>query len=146
MDVDAFLDAVQKMPWYMEQIAYSEDVPARDAQYGTLSRSLDRRLERGLRDSGIDGLYTHQTEAINALRDGKNVIVSTGTASGKSLCYNLPVLEALLQDRTASAMYIFPTKALAQDQRKALGGWCRSRRGCGTTSSTAIRLRTSGEA
>ena len=121
MDVGAFLEAVQKMPWYMEQIAYSEDVPAREARYGALDRPIDRRLERGLRDFGIDELYTHQTDAINALRDGKNVIVSTGTASGKSLCYNLPVLEELLQDRTASAMYIFPTKALAQDQRKALG-------------------------
>ena len=121
MDVDAFLDAVRKMPWYMEQIVHGEDVPAREARYGTLDRPLDGRLEEALDGAGIDALYTHQTDAINALRSGKNVIVSTGTASGKSLCYNLPVLEALLQDRTASAMYIFPTKALAQDQRRALG-------------------------
>ncbi|MCY3638806.1 MAG: DEAD/DEAH box helicase, partial [Chloroflexi bacterium] len=121
MDVAAFLDAIQKMPWYMEQIAYSEDVPARDASYGVLDRPLDPRLESALADAGINKLYTHQTDAINALRSGKNVIVSTATASGKSLCYNLPVLEALLQDRSAGAMYLFPTKALAQDQRKAVG-------------------------
>ena len=121
MDVAAFLDAVKKMPWYMEQIAHGEDVPARGARYGVLDHSLDGRLERALGAGGIDALYTHQTDAINSLRSGKNVIVSTGTASGKSLCYNLPVLETLLKDRSASAMYIFPTKALAQDQRKALG-------------------------
>ena len=97
MDVGAFLDAVQKMPWYMEQIVHGEDVPAREARYGTLDRPLDGRLEDALDGAGIDALYTHQTDAINALRSGKNVIVSTGTASGKSLCYNLPVLEALLQ-------------------------------------------------
>ena len=120
MDIAAFLNAVQRAPWYIEQIVHSEDVPSREARYGALDRPLHARLQVALADAGIRDLYTHQTDAVNAVRRGKNVIVSTPTASGKSLCYNLPVIETLLQDRGASAMYIFPTKALAQDQRKAL--------------------------
>ena len=120
MDVGAFLDAIRKMPWYTEQIVHGEDVPSRDARYGALDHPLGDGLQASLRGVGIDALYTHQADAVNALRRGKNVIVATATASGKSLCYNLPVIEALMRDRTASAMYIFPTKALAQDQRKAL--------------------------
>ena len=120
MDVGAFLDAIRKMPWYTEQIVHGEDVPSRDARYGALDHPLGDGLQASLRGAGIDALYTHQADAVNALRRGKNVIVATATASGKSLCYNLPVIEALMRDRTASAMYIFPTKALAQDQRKAL--------------------------
>ena len=120
MDIAAFLNAVQRAPWYAEQIVHSEDVPSREARYGALDRPLHARLQAALADAGRRDLYTHQTDAVNAVRRGKNVIVSTPTASGKSLCYNLPVIETLLQDRGASAMYIFPTKALAQDQRKAL--------------------------
>ncbi len=120
MDVDGFLGDIRRAPWYVEQIAHSEPVPRRAAQFGALDKPLPPPLASALDALSVTGLYTHQTDAVNALRRGKNVIVSTGTASGKSLCYNLPVLEALARDRAASAMYIFPTKALAQDQRKAL--------------------------
>ena len=120
METAKFLDAIQSAPWYVEQIVHSEDVPRREARYGALDRPLPNRLQAALESAGINALYTHQTDALNALRRGKNVIVSTPTASGKSLCYNLPVLEALTADRRATAMYIFPTKALAQDQQKAL--------------------------
>jgi DEAD/DEAH box helicase domain-containing protein len=65
-------------------------------------------------------LYAHQAEAINNLHDGHNVIVSTSTSSGKSLIYQIPVLHQLEQDFNTRAMYIFPTKALAQDQRRSL--------------------------
>ena len=89
---------------------------------GRLERPLDPRLEDRLRAQGIDFLYTHQARAIEALRAGENVIVATPAASGKSLCYHLPVLEALLHDRTSRVLYVFPTKALAQDQHKAFSG------------------------
>ena len=68
----------------------------------------------------ITQFYAHQTEAINQLRAGSHVVVSTSTSSGKSLIYQLPVLHALEQDRLTRAMYIFPTKALAQDQKRSL--------------------------
>ena len=70
--------------------------------------------------AGAERLYTHQAEAINAALAGQNVVVATSTASGKTLCFNVPVLEALARDPLARALYIYPTKALAQDQ---LGKW-----------------------
>lgn len=69
----------------------------------------------------ITSLYTHQAEAINHLSRGDNVIVSTSTSSGKSLIYQLPALMAFEQDPESTVMFIFPTKALAQDQKRALG-------------------------
>jgi superfamily II DNA/RNA helicase len=82
---------------------------------------LSSTLQNAISSSrGIEGLYNHQAKAINELSMGKHVIVSTATASGKSLVYQIPVLAALEQDPTAKALYIFPTKALAQDQKRSL--------------------------
>jgi DEAD/DEAH box helicase domain-containing protein len=82
---------------------------------------LSSALKDAIRASrGIERLYVHQAAAINELSTGKHVIVSTATASGKSLIYQIPVLAALEQDQTVKALYIFPTKALAQDQKKSL--------------------------
>ena len=69
---------------------------------------------------GITGIYSHQAKAINDLWDNQNVIVSTSTASGKSLVYQVPIIDALEHDQNIKALYIFPTKALAQDQKKSL--------------------------
>jgi DEAD/DEAH box helicase domain-containing protein len=84
--------------------------------------ALDRRLVEVLARRGIESLYSHQAEAIDAVLSGRNVAVVTPTASGKTLCYNLPVLHAILQDAEARALYLFPTKALAQDQLDELHG------------------------
>ena len=81
---------------------------------------LDRRLVKVLRQSGISNLYSHQLEAYQKVRQGRNVVVVTPTASGKTLCYNLPVLERLLHHPESRAIYLFPTKALAQDQMAEL--------------------------
>ncbi|MEA2264884.1 MAG: box helicase protein [Solirubrobacteraceae bacterium] len=85
-----------------------------------LPGDLHPRLREALLGVGIDRLYSHQAEAFGAAADGP-VIVTTGTASGKSLCFNLPTLDALCRDRRARALYLYPTKALAQDQARALG-------------------------
>ena len=77
-------------------------------------------LRRSLLAHGIDALYAHQAEALEVARTGAHVLVATGTASGKSLAFNLPVLDELLGDRHARALYLYPTKALAQDQARAL--------------------------
>jgi DEAD/DEAH box helicase domain-containing protein len=81
---------------------------------------LDPRLVSALRSRGVEALYTHQARAVAAVRAGRNVCVVTPTASGKTLCYNLPVLDAVARDPTARALYLFPTKALAADQLNEL--------------------------
>jgi DEAD/DEAH box helicase domain-containing protein len=88
---------------------------------GDLLQPLSPSLQNAIASSrGIERLYSHQAKAINELSMGKHVIVSTATASGKSLIYQIPVLASLEQDPTTKALYIFPTKALAQDQKKSL--------------------------
>jgi DEAD/DEAH box helicase domain-containing protein len=93
---------------------------ARDAQYGPEVTGLDDRLRAALRGRGVEGLYTHQTQAIAHALARRNVVITTPTASGKTLCYNAPVLNAVLRDPATRALYLFPTKALAQDQLAGL--------------------------
>jgi DEAD/DEAH box helicase domain-containing protein len=90
-------------------------LPARKAEFADLPTELDRRLAEALRQRGIHRLYSHQAEALSLAADGRHFVVATPTASGKSLCYNLPVLDGVLK-RRAKALYLFPTKALSQDQ------------------------------
>jgi len=120
MTIGEFLDRIQRDGDYAGQVAHVEAVPARDAVHGTLQRPLPEQLGSALSEAGIEKLYSHQAEAIDTVRRGRNVVVVTGTASGKTLCYNIPVLERLLEDPDSKALYLFPTKALAQDQLKAL--------------------------
>ena len=86
------------------------------AAYADWPEALDARLVQALRARGIDRLYSHQSEAIASVLAGRHTVVVTPTASGKTLCYNLPVLQRVLEDRAARALYMFPTKALSQDQ------------------------------
>jgi DEAD/DEAH box helicase domain-containing protein len=87
-----------------------------EAQYAPFPDSLDARLTGALRSRGIEQFYSHQAEAVAHAVGGRNVVVITPTASGKTLCYNAPVLDAILRDSSTRALYLFPTKALAQDQ------------------------------
>jgi DEAD/DEAH box helicase domain-containing protein len=103
VDDDAHVTAVHRMP-------------ASPAVYAPFPDALDDRLRRALVARGIEQLYTHQAEAIDHALAGRNVVVVTPTASGKTLCYNAPVLGSILRDSSARALYLFPTKALAQDQ------------------------------
>jgi len=91
-------------------------LPAAAAQYAPFPAGLDARLVKAFETRGISKLYTHQAEAIEHALAGRHVVVITPTASGKTLCYNAPVLSAILQDPSSRALYLFPTKALAQDQ------------------------------
>src|SRR5262245_28618802 len=97
-------------------------LPAREARFGDEVGGLDERLRTVLRERGIQGLYTHQTAAIAHALSRRNVVITTPTASGKTLCYNGPVLSTVLRDPSARALYLFPTKALAQDQLAELHG------------------------
>lgn len=120
MDARRILDAFKRQPGYDGQIVYQRRIDPRLAKYADLKPSLPRALMNSLRAQKITRLYAHQAEAIAAVRRHEHVVVVTATASGKTLCYNLPVLERLLADPTARALYLFPTKALAQDQADAL--------------------------
>lgn len=96
--------------------------PQPEGSTGRPGGATDPRLEQAFRKQGIDSLYSHQAEAISRAREGKNIVVVTPTASGKTLCYNIPVLESILAEPEARALYLFPTKALAQDQMEELHG------------------------
>ena len=102
-----------------ERLVSTSGEPARAAETRPLPRSLAPEFAQALRAAGIETLYSHQLEALDAAREG-NAIVTSGTASGKSLSFNLPVLEALATDDRARALYLYPTKALAQDQARKL--------------------------
>jgi DEAD/DEAH box helicase domain-containing protein len=104
-----------------EELAYLGSEPAREAQTAPLPEDLPTGLRESLEARGIDSLYSHQAETWEAAARGEHILVTTGTASGKSLAFNLPVLAALTEEPKLRALYLYPTKALAQDQVRALG-------------------------
>ncbi|KXX82134.1 putative ATP-dependent helicase HRQ1 [Madurella mycetomatis] len=121
--IPEIVQELKESPWYTGQIVPDGHrvFEAQEAVYGDLEFLLSQDLVNALYNArGITRFYAHQAEAINALHEGHNVVVATSTSSGKSLIYQLPVLHALERDHNTRAMYIFPTKALAQDQRRSL--------------------------
>lgn len=121
MSLDPLIQHLQLEPEFRRGICHWQRIPARPARHAPWPAALDARLPLALQARGIHLPYTHQAQAIDAALAQENVVVVTPTASGKTLCYNLPVLQALLNDPEARALYLFPTKALAQDQRVELG-------------------------
>jgi DEAD/DEAH box helicase domain-containing protein len=106
-----------------EELAHLSVEPARTGRTEPFPDDLDQRVASALVAQGITALYRHQAEAWEALRTGGNVIVTTSTASGKSLAFNLPVLDLLAREPKSRALYLYPTKALAQDQARALSAF-----------------------
>jgi len=117
----ATLDSILSSPDFRGRVKYVKRLKPRKATYGELSPPLVPSLSNAMAKLGIGPLYSHQVRAVELARTGKSFVVVTGTASGKTLCYNIPVLESLLTRERTNAFYVFPTKALAQDQLKALG-------------------------
>ncbi|MGE0449493.1 MAG: DEAD/DEAH box helicase [Vicinamibacterales bacterium] len=99
-------------------------LPAVAADYAPFPEAIDPRLREALEARGIAQLYVHQAEALSHALEGRHAVIVTPTASGKTLCYNAPVLQAILRDSASRALYLFPTKALAQDQLAELHGLC----------------------
>ncbi|MFO7772337.1 MAG: DEAD/DEAH box helicase [Dehalococcoidia bacterium] len=120
MDAAAFLDYLLTLTEYQQQIVHIERIPPQDATPGKLDARLHPDLQTCLESLGISTLYSHQAKAVNVIFGGNNVIIATPSASGKTLCYHLSTLDALLRDKSSRALYIFPTKALAQDQLRSL--------------------------
>src|SRR5436190_2332291 len=104
-----------------DEVVYRGLEPARDPSSEPLPDGLEPGLASSLVANGISGLFAHQAEAWEAAHRGENVVVTTGTASGKSLAFNLPILDAIAREPKSRALYLYPTKALAQDQARALG-------------------------
>ena len=116
MNVDQLADVLRKDPEFMENVVRWEELPAREARYADFPSQLDARLIPVLEKRGIHSLYTHQAHAVREILDGHDVVVVTPTASGKTMCYNLPILSAILRNPDTRALYLFPTKALSSDQ------------------------------
>lgn len=116
MNVDQLAEKLRRDNLFMENVVRWEELPAREARYGDYPTGLDERLRPVLRQRGVQQLYSHQAHSIAATMRGEDVVVVTPTASGKTMCYNLPVLDSILKNPDARALYLFPTKALSADQ------------------------------
>ena len=116
MNVDQLTEFLRRDQEFMENVVRWEELPAHEAQYRPFPSALDSRLREPLAKRGIYQLYTHQAHAIEEILRGHDVVVVTPTASGKTMCYNLPVLSEILRNPDARALYLFPTKALSADQ------------------------------
>lgn len=116
MTLPQVLDALRADPEFIRNVTHWRTLPARAAQFQDFPNWLKPELVKALKQHGISRLFSHQAEAIAKIGETKNVVVVTPTASGKTLCYNLPVLNRILSDPDARALYLFPTKALSQDQ------------------------------
>lgn len=116
MNLEQLVDQWKQDPAFMANVTHWRTLPARPAAYGPFPKDLDARIPQVLAKKGIYQLYTHQADSLTATAQGKDVVVVTPTASGKTMCYNLPVLSAILKNQDARALYLFPTKALSADQ------------------------------
>ncbi len=121
--VESVLEKIEKNPRFMSNVTFRHTIPAQEGIYEPIPPFLPDKLQELLMQKGITKLYSHQAAALNGVREGRDIVVVTPTASGKTLCYNLPVTQALLDDEEARALYLFPTKALAQDQVAELMEW-----------------------
>jgi len=122
LNLHQLLARLQSDAEFNRNVTLWHTLPAETARYVPFPEDLDPRLSSALRQQGIEALYTHQGEVYEKVKSGRHTVVVTPTASGKTLCYNLPVLQACLQNEEARALYLFPTKALSQDQMQGLHG------------------------
>lgn len=116
--VSEYIHALKASPRLGEQVVYHRELPPKEAEHAPNRRPWSRAVQDILTIQGISELYSHQALATDHIRAGRHIVVATPTASGKTYVYNLPVIESFLQDPDAKALYLFPLKALAQDQLK----------------------------
>jgi DEAD/DEAH box helicase domain-containing protein len=117
--IDEYIDSLRRSPRLGRQVVYQNTLPARKAEISPLEPTVSGALAKMLAGLKVSGLYSHQRNAIEALRRGGHVVVATPTASGKTMVYNIPFFEKVLVRPSARAIYLFPLKALAQDQLKS---------------------------
>ena len=120
--VKDYIEALLAAPSLKDQVTCHRVMEAEPPKYGETRRPWSRAMQDVLYAAGVKALYSHQALAMDIIRAGRDVVVTTPTASGKTLIYNLPFLERHLSDPEATALYLFPLKALAQDQKRSLEG------------------------
>ncbi len=120
MSLRNLLDDLRKEESFIKNVTSWSVIPPREGVFADIPSDMADILRQTLADRGITRLYSHQAESWRLIREGRDIVVVTPTASGKTLCYNLPVLQGLMEDPAARALYLFPTKALSQDQQSAL--------------------------
>src|SRR5437867_2282783 len=108
---------------FKDRVMHMETISARPPEFRDWPQSISPDLIQILEKFGIEALWTHQAQTVEALAQGKHAAVMTPTASGKTLCFNLPVLQSILEKPDTRALYLYPMKALAQDQLKTLQDW-----------------------
>jgi len=113
MNLDQLLSSLRQNKSFMDCVTHWRTLPATDGSYADFPASMDQRIQKVLEKRGIFRLYSHQAEAFRLAEEKKDFVVVTPTASGKTLCYNLPVLSSILKNPDARALYLFPTKALS---------------------------------
>ncbi|PFG05954.1 DEAD/DEAH box helicase [Bacillus sp. es.034] len=119
-NLQQLIEYFKKDPDFNKQIVHWHTIDEKPAQLVDLPLEIDERIKEALHKRGMEKLYTHQSSAFHLAMEGKSFTAVTPTASGKTLCYNLPVLQTILDQPDSRALYIFPTKALAQDQKSEL--------------------------
>ena len=122
MNLAQLLDQLKADDRFLRNVNRWEVIPPESGRYSEFPDSLEPRLVDVLKNRGVERLYSHQAEAVDLARQGHSFVVPTPTASGKTLCYNLPVLDTILRDPQSRALYLFPTKALSQDQMHEVHG------------------------
>ena len=119
-DLDRVFENLKHHPQFFENICHTEVQKSVKQKTYDLPSTIDPIFGKALKNMGIESLYAHQIESYEEITSGNNLVISTGTSSGKTLCFNLPVLNALLTNAQSSALYIYPTKSLTQDQYSKL--------------------------
>jgi DEAD/DEAH box helicase domain-containing protein len=123
VDARDALDSFAAEPGLAGRCVHREVLAERPARFAGTAEPLAGEIRERLRARGIEQLWAHQAAGIDALHEGRSVVVATGTASGKSLCYQVPIIQSVVEQRRDTALLIFPTKALAQDQLRSLRSW-----------------------
>jgi DEAD/DEAH box helicase domain-containing protein len=116
--MEEFINSIKECPELGKEVVFHKLFSEKEPSFAETEKSWSLEMDKIIKGNGISKLYSHQADAIDLVRSGNHVVVSTPTASGKSLIYNLPVIEEMLREPSSRALYLFPLKALSQDQMK----------------------------
>jgi len=119
-DINEYIESLKNSKKFGPQVVYQRNFPASYPSFKAPAKPIGHSLLAGLKTFGISSLYRHQAQGIDEIKKGNDLIVATPTASGKSLIYNIPVIEEIVKNHDSRALYLFPLKALAQDQLRTL--------------------------